>query len=487
MKITAKKAAAVSAVKADVLVVPVGSTPDASAGVLAGVDSALGGRVARLVERGDAKGRVGYATLLDAGDGVKAAHVLLVGVGDGDAGSWREAGMAAGSRARDVGARTAAVVTDEDDAALVAALAEGFAYGNYRFDRYRTAADASTPAATSLNVVGGPLSAADARRASAVAAAVAAARDLVNTPANDLTPTAMAARARELGERHAELSVKVLGVPELTRMKAGAMLSVARGSAEPPALIVMTYTPKGAAKGGDVLGLVGKGVTFDSGGISIKPSAGMEEMKMDMGGGAAVLEAMGAIAELGVKQRVVGVIGATENMPSGTATRPGDVVTAMNGATIEVVNTDAEGRLVLADALYYTATKAKATHLVDFATLTGAMVIALGEVYAGLWGSDDAFTARVRAAADDAGDLVWPMPLHRRYDPLIRSKVADLSNAAASRMAPGAVYAAQFLGQFTDDTPWCHVDVAGTAMVKGAGTGFGVGLCVALAESMAEG
>ena len=218
---------------------------------------------------------------------------------------------------------------------------------------------------------------------------------------------------------------------------------------------------------------MGKAVTFDTGGISIKPSGGMEEMKLDMAGGAAVLHGTALVAALGLPVEILAVVPATENMPSGHAVKPGDVLTALNGRTIEVINTDAEGRLILADGLAYAAREG-ATRLIDMATLTGAIVVALGEVYAGLFGSDDDWTALVRAAAEESGDLAWPMPLHERYRPLIESKVADLTNSSNKRQA-GAVYAAQFLREFTDGLPWCHLDIAGTGMVDGQGAGLGGG------------
>jgi leucyl aminopeptidase len=276
----------------------------------------------------------------------------------------------------------------------------------------------------------------------------------------------------------------VLDRARLEKLGAGALLGVAQGSAQPPKLIVLRYKPaKKPARKGEVLGLVGKAVTFDTGGISIKPASGMEEMKMDMGGGAAVLEATALVAALGLPVEILTVIAATENMPSGTAIKPGDVVTAMNGRTIEVTNTDAEGRLILADALTYAARQG-ATRLIDMATLTGAIVVALGEVYAGLFGSDEEWTALVREAADESGDLAWPMPMHERYAPLIESKTADLANTSNKRQA-GAVYAAQFLREFTDGLPWAHVDIAGTAMVGGKGNGFGVRLILAVADRLA--
>jgi leucyl aminopeptidase len=324
---------------------------------------------------------------------------------------------------------------------------------------------------------------ADLARADRVVEAVNAARDLVNTPANHLTPTGLADYARGLADGVQGLKVTVLDRARLEKMGAGAMLAVAQGSAQPPRMIVMRYTPGGRRGAGEVLGLVGKAVTFDTGGISIKPSSGMEEMKMDMGGGAAVIEGTGLVAALGLPVEVLTVVPSTENLPSGHAIKPGDVLTAMNGRTIEVINTDAEGRLILADGLTHAARQG-ATRMVDMATLTGAIVVALGEVYAGLFGSDRAWTDEVRAAADAVGELVWPMPMHERYKSLVASKVADLANSSNKRQA-GAVYAAQFLQEFTEGVPWCHIDVAGTAMVGGRGTGFGVRLIASLAERMA--
>jgi leucyl aminopeptidase len=290
--------------------------------------------------------------------------------------------------------------------------------------------------------------------------------------------------ARGLAEGVQGLKVTVLDRARLEKLGAGGLLAVSQGSAQPPRMIVMRYTPPAKGRAPEVLGLVGKAVTFDTGGISIKPSGGMEEMKMDMGGGAAAIEATALIARLGLPVEVIAVVPSTENMPSGTAIKPGDVVTAMNGTTIEILNTDAEGRLILADGLTYAARQG-ATRLVDFATLTGAIVVALGEVYAGLFGSDDAWTALVREASETSGDIAWPMPLHKRYAPLLDSKVADVANISNKRQA-GAVLAAEFLSRFTEDVPWAHVDIAGTGMVGGAGTGFGVRLALGVAERLAS-
>jgi leucyl aminopeptidase len=482
MQTTLKKSTDPLSVGADAIVVFV-AQPAIAAGSVAAADTALDGLVGACIADGEITGEVGEISVIHTGGLIGAPRLVVVGVGDDSIESWRAAGRAAGNRVRAIKARTVALATDDADGARLTALVEGVRYGAYQFDRYKTSG--AEPELAELRVYSVVVSPAQLRRATRLADAVSAARDLANTPANDLTPTALAARASELADQTAGLECDVLERKDLQRLGAGALLAVAQGSAEPPKMMVLRYTPTRRAVSGEVLGLVGKAVTFDTGGISIKPAGGMEEMKLDMAGGAAVVEAIGLIAQLALPIEVVAVVPATENMPSGTATRPGDVVRAMNGMTIEVINTDAEGRLILADALTYAATVAGATRLVDFATLTGAIVVALGEVYAGLFGSDDAWTAAVRTAGEASGDLCWPMPLHPRYAPLIKSKVADLANAAAKREA-GAVYAAQFLREFTDGRPWCHVDIAGTGMIGGGGTGFGVGLMLAVAEQLAR-
>ena len=481
MKTTLKKSTDPMTVVADAIVVFV-PQPAEPTGPAAAADAALEGLLAACVADGEITGETGQTTVIHTGGLIGAPRLIVAGVGAGTVDDWREAGRAAGRCAARLHATTLTAATGVADADHVTAAIVGIGDGAYRFDRYKSS---PAPALTDLRVYSPELAPAQLRRASAIADATAAARDLANTPANDLTPTALAARATALAERTTGLECTVLERKELVKLKAGGLLSVAQGSAEPPKLIVLHYRPARARAGGEVLGLVGKAVTFDTGGISIKPVGGMEEMKLDMAGGAAVVEAIGLIAQLALPVEVVAVVPATENMPSGTATRPGDVVRAMNGKTIEVINTDAEGRLILADALTYAVRIAGATRLIDMATLTGAIVVALGEVYAGLFGNDDTWTDLVRRAGEASGDLCWPMPLHPGYAPLIASKVADLSNAAAKRQA-GAVYAAQFLREFTDDTPWCHVDIAGTGMIDGAGTGFGVGLALAVAEDLAH-
>lgn len=484
MRSTVRKSADVASAKADLLVVCVPAAPKDLSGPAAEVDAALGGLVAAAVKDGEIDGKPGSATRFHAGDRLAATRVVVVGLGEGSTENWRSAGAAAAGVCGRVATRSVAVVPPpEATAAHLGAFIEGFGTGSYRFDRFRTTDDDRKATPGRMAVHSAAVRAADVRRADRIVAAVNGARDLSNTPSNHLTPTMLAERAKALADTTPGLTCTVLGRARLEKLGMGALLGVAQGSQEPPKLIVLRYRPAQIARPGEVLGLVGKAVTFDTGGISIKPSGGMEEMKMDMGGGAAVLEGAALIAALGLPVELLAVIPATENMPSGTAIKPGDVITAMNGRTIEVINTDAEGRLILADGLAYAAREG-ATRIVDFATLTGAIVVALGEVYAGLFGSDDAWTALVREAGEQSGDLAWPMPLHERYAPLIKSAVADLANASNKRQA-GAVYAAQFLREFTDGLPWCHVDIAGTGMVGGKGTGFGVRMILAVAERMA--
>jgi leucyl aminopeptidase len=326
-------------------------------------------------------------------------------------------------------------------------------------------------------------------RQTTIARHVDAARDLSNRPPNDLTPPALAAHAQSLAG--GSLTVTSYGRDWIEEQGMGAFAAVARSSAEDPQLIVMRYEPPAAAA--DVtVGLVGKAITFDSGGISLKPPLRMQDMKGDMAGGAAVISATAAIAELGLPVRVLTVVAATENLQGGNAFRPGDILRASNGKTIEIINTDAEGRLVLADALHY-ARSGGATHVIDFATLTGAMSIALGDLYAGWFANDDEWAARIDDAAAVSGDLAWRFPLHPRYRRYIDSDFADMKNGSELREG-GAVLAAEFLREFSGDGPWAHFDIAGPAYIKRrrpdyaldqGGTGYGVRLIVELAASFA--
>ena len=483
MRSSVRKSTDVLSAKADLLVVCVSSPPVPLTGAAADVNEALGGLVGQAAADGEVDGSPGSVTRFHAGSPFAAPRVAVVGIGDGSPEDWRAAGKAAAEIAGRVATRRIALVPPPGTGAVeAAAFIEGLGVAAYRFDRFSTKDDAK-PAPERLMIHTPTLRSADVQRADRVVAAVNGARDLANTPANHLTPSMLADYAKALAADIPNLKCTVLDRAKLEKLGAGALLAVARGSDEPPRMIVLRYTPADPTRPGEVLGLVGKAVTFDTGGISIKPANGMEEMKMDMGGGAAVIEATALIAALGLPVEVIAVVPSTENMPSGHAVKPGDVVTALNGRTVEVINTDAEGRMILADALTHAAREG-ATRMIDMATLTGAIVVALGEVYAGLFGSDDAWTELVREAGEESGDLAWPMPMHERYAPLIKSKVADLANSSSKRQA-GAVYAAQFLREFTDGLPWCHVDIAGTGMVGGAGTGFGVRLALAVAERLA--
>jgi leucyl aminopeptidase len=363
----------------------------------------------------------------------------------------------------------------------VAGLIEGTALDAYRFERFKTRSGGRAPL-DSLIVSAHHDVAAAARRAEIAVRAQNRARDLGNLPPNELTPAALAEHARERAEELG-MVVEIRDEEGIRAAGMGAFAAVAQGSAQPAQLIELRY------EGTDdpdapLLALIGKAVTFDSGGLSLKPPASMIDMKFDMCGGAAVIEAMAALAELRAPVRLLGIIGATENLPGGRAMKPGDIVTALDGTTIEVNNTDAEGRLVLADCLSH-ARRGGAARIVDVATLTGAMTVALGSAYAGLLSNDDDWAAAVETAGERAGELVWRLPLHERYAEMVRGRYADLTNRTERREAAG-ITAAEFLHHFAGDVPWAHLDIAGVAdnvprpyLDKGA-SGFGVRLLVEL-------
>jgi leucyl aminopeptidase len=428
---------------------------------------------------------------------------LVVGLGaqaDFSAERARVAASVASQRAREMATRTLCWVLPTGPTMapgtreIAAALVEGTLLSDYSFDTHKSApagADADAggpPKHLERLIVSGPdgLDAAVAEGA-LLGEAVNRARDLQNRPGNDLTPTALGEYAKALGRDLEGVSVQVEGRDGLAARGMGAFAAVAQGSYEEPALITITYDGPGAA--GPMLGFVGKAVTFDSGGISLKPGAKMAEMKFDMSGGAAVIEAVSAIARLRLPVRLVAVVGATENLPSGRAIKPGDIVTAANGKTIEVNNTDAEGRLVLADCLWH-AVGEGAERIVDLATLTGAVIIALGSTYAGLMSNDDEWAGRISTAGDRSGEIVWRLPLHEEYDELIKGSYGDLDNAPEGRKA-GTIVGGAFLSNFVGETPWAHLDIAGSAweldrayVGKGA-SGYGVRLLVELAKSYA--
>jgi leucyl aminopeptidase len=445
------------------------------------IDGILNG----LVAAGEAKAKPRHLAVVHAA----GKRWVLVGLGkrdELDAEKVRVAAATALGRARELGTkRLCWEVPHKVGSEIAGAIVEATLLTGYRFDRYK-----SKPSEDNGGLDGLLVSAHDdlsdvVAEAEIVARAVNAARSLQNTPANEMTPRHLADAARVLGELDG-VTVEVEDRAGLERLGMGSFACVAQASSEEPALITLRY--EGTDPSGPVLGLVGKAVTFDTGGISIKNANRMSDMKMDMSGGAAVLGAIEAIAELRLPIRVVAVVGATENMPAGNAVKPGDVVTAANGTTIEIINTDAEGRLVLADCLTH-AVNLGAERLVDIATLTGSIITALGHTHAGLFASDDDWATQVSAAGTATGETVWRLPLHPDYAKMLESDTADLMNVNEARKA-GSSVAAQFLERFSGDVPWAHLDIAGTAWGAGkpyaakGGSGWGVRLFVELARSL---
>ncbi|HZN15840.1 MAG TPA: leucyl aminopeptidase [Acidimicrobiales bacterium] len=421
-------------------------------------------------------GKAGQVLALAADDG---STVVAVGVGEPakvTVDSMRRAAAAllgaAGDATSIATTLLAAIPPSIDKKAAAQAIAEGMALAAYRFTTYKSEAD--RPSVETVTVVGGGQAALD--RGARVAEAVALARDLVNEPAGAMTPTRLAELATEIAEREG-LTINVLDEVAIENEGLGALRGVSLGSDEPPRLIELVYEPAGRSRG--TVALVGKGITFDSGGLSLKTADGMMTMKTDMAGGAAVLATMAALPALGIKTKVIGLIPTTENMPGGKAIKPGDVLKARNGKTIEVLNTDAEGRLVLADGLSL-AVEAKPDAIIDLATLTGAQVVALGRRIAGLMATNDSLLEQVEVAADKAGEPVWELPLPDIYRKDIDSEIADVKNIGRPGQA-GTLIAGLFLREFTGDVPWVHMDIAGPARsdeddayLRKGGTGFGV-------------
>jgi leucyl aminopeptidase len=430
-------------------------------------DAGLQSASADLLGSGELSGKPLETNLLHKPAGLKAKRLLLISGGSAKSFSAYDLRRLAGAAARTLksrGIRSFAFVAPTGIAGdqAVRAIVEGTHVGNFDPDYYRSdRKDQQIDVVTVVTSGDKTVLERAAAEAQIVGESQNFTRDLVNEPSNRMTPTILAERARKMC---AEVGLKceVYGADKIKELKMGAFWSVAQGSDEPPALIVMTYDPAGApAK--PVLGLVGKGITFDTGGISIKPADGMEKMKYDMAGGATMIGAMRAIALLKPKVKVIGIVCATENMPSGKAQKPGDVQIAMSGKSIEIINTDAEGRLVLADGLYY-ARQLGCTHLVDAATLTGAVVVALGYANAGVFANDDDMYARFNSATAKAGEKMWRMPLDDEYKEQIRSSIADIMNTGGRW--GGAITAAMFLKEFAEDTPWIHLDIAGTAWTE---------------------
>jgi leucyl aminopeptidase len=452
---------------------------------------ALDPRLSALVESGEVKGEAGATCVLHGERG----RIVAAGGGrrdqlDGD--SIRDA--AAGVARLGLGGTVAWLLDDGlglSAAEQARAVADGLVLGGYDAGAWKTDRPRRRVTDRLLLIGADDETLQLARRAERVAQWTNRARDLANRPPNDLTPERLAERAAEIAQSSGRLSYESFGRERIVDLGMGAFAAVAQGSHNDPRLIVLRYDPPDA-RDDLVLGLVGKAITFDTGGISLKTQDYMEDMKGDMSGGAAVIEGVGAVADLGIPLRVLAVVASTENMAGGGAYRPGDILTAMNGKTIEVINTDAEGRLVLADALCY-ARELGATHLIDMATLTGAMVLAMGDLYAGVYANDDGWRDRIVDAANTAGDHLWPLPLHRRYRRYVNSNFADLKNASILREGSPAL-AAEFLREFAGDGPWAHVDLAGPAFIRRSrgdylsqqgGTGYGVRLIAELAGRLA--
>ncbi len=480
-----------------------GTTDGHFGSVAARLDNHTSGAIRRAVELAGDKFKDGAVDLVCPA-GLEFDRLLVFGIeesADVQAFDVETLGGRIAVKLNSVGVKSADVVVEPlpgllaEDVDIAMALAIGARLRNYRFDKYRTAAD--DDGTRSKGVADLTFRLAEHESAehawnvtSAVAAGVEHGRDLVTEPANVLTPAAFADHCRKLGAE-VGLEVEILDRSDLEKLGMRALLGVAQGSVQEPFVVVMSW--RGGAEDEPPVALVGKGVCFDTGGISLKPSGGMEEMKWDMGGAAAVFGAMKAIAGRRAKANVVAVLGLVENMPSGAAQRPGDVVTAMSGTTIEVINTDAEGRLVLADALHYAKERFQPKVMIDVATLTGAVVVALGHERAGLFANDDRLGDQLVASGNAVGERVWRLPMGAGYAKHIKSEIADIKNTGHAREA-GATAGAVFLQRFVDDVPWAHIDIAGVAWskrdlplsAKGA-TGFGIRLLDRLVSDHYEG
>ncbi|CAJ0699824.1 Cytosol aminopeptidase [Ralstonia edaphis] len=452
------------------------------AGAAKALDVATKGLVARLVKLGDFEGKRGTSLLLHEVAGVGAARVLLVGLGKEADFTDRAYAEAVRTALRALAATKAASVTwtltehtarDKDTAWAVLTAVTLIREASYRFiERHPELKSKRDKNGTSLRKLVLAVPTADAKAASVAAARGTAiangmdlTRDLGNLPSNICTPTYLANTARQIAKDF-KLKVEVLGRKQIEALKMGAFLAVTKGSVEPPAFIVLRYDG-GPAKQAPVV-LVGKGITFDTGGISLKPGEGMDEMKYDMCGAASVLGTLRAVAEMGLKQNVIAVVPTCENMPSGVATKPGDVVTSMSGQTIEILNTDAEGRLILCDALTYVE-RFKPAVVIDVATLTGACIIALGHINTGMYARSDALADALVAAGKQSLDTAWRMPLDEEYQEQLKSNFADMGNIGGR--PAGSVTAACFLARFTEKYDWAHLDIAGTAWKSGAAKG----------------
>lgn len=433
------------------------------------MDKLAGGLLGKLAKSGELTGKMLEFTLVHAPAGLKAARLLLVGAGKKEQFNSATLRKIAGAALRYLKARSVkilALLVREGDATeeSAQAMVEGALTADFESDKYKTD-KRNHKKIESVAIAGYSESERGAGEKGLAKGRIIAdsqnfARDLINEPSNKMTPAILAQKAEAMAKA-AGLSVEILDEKRIAELKMGALLSVAQGSVEPPRMMIITYNPPTAKPGAPVIGLIGKAVTFDTGGISIKPADGMEKMKYDMAGGATMIGVMRALAALKPAVKVICVVPSTENMPGGRAQKPGDIQTAMSGKTIEVLNTDAEGRLILADGVHY-AKQLGATHLIDAATLTGAVVVALAGVNVGVFGSDQAFTDKLLASAKAAGEKMWQLPMDDEYREFIKGTVADIQNISSGKGA-GATIGAMFIKEFTGDSPWIHLDIAGTA------------------------
>jgi len=488
----------IAQIEADATVVNLFEGVEQLGGATAAVDKALDGAISSLIGRGEIKGNFGEVSIVHTFGKLPARIVAVAGLGKRQDFNVDKIRGVAGEFCRSLrklNCRKIATILhgagigDIELEASAEAIVEGALLGLYSFNKYKKPeyADVEEMLIVVREEDRIPILEPAVHKGKAIAEATKLARDMVNEPANYMTPTRMAEAAREIATKY-NLEFKVLDSKDMEAMGMEALLGVAKGSSQPPQLITLSY--KGAERSEKALGFLGKGITFDSGGISIKPSEGMGEMKDDMAGAAAVMAALGAIAKLKPQINVTAIIPATENLPSGTALKPGDVLKAMNGKTIEVISTDAEGRLILADALSY-AQRLGLSPLIDLATLTGACRIALGTLYSGLFSNDQDLADKVLKAAERTGERIWQMPMPEEYKEQNKSEIANVKNTG--NRYGGAITAALFLAEFVDNTPWAHLDIAGTASsnkesgytVKGA-TGVGVRTLVELALNAAK-
>jgi leucyl aminopeptidase len=467
VKITYQRGSA-DQIEADALItfVPARKADDALTGGAAALDAALGGELSKLIADNEFAGKVGGTLSVATLGRTSARRVILAGLGDEaklNEEAIRRATGTAVVAAREAGARRVALDLPKSDTDTLTQVAEAADMATYRFEKYFGRDHAASKKPIDELVVAGDLDEAAGQDAisvgQTVAAAVALARDLVNEPGSVINPTAITETARKIADEQG-FEFEVLGPEEMDAQGMGAIRAVGKGSVVPPQLIRLTYRPESPGAGSRVIGLVGKCITFDTGGYSIKPYEGMLDMKTDMSGGAAVLGVMTALKAIGCPHTVHGVICAAENMISGEAFRPGDILTASNGVTIEVLSTDAEGRLVLADGLVYTA-KQGAQEMVDIATLTGAAVVALGENSTALFSNNDELAGKLEAAAGQAGEHVWRMPLTEFHEEKIKGEIGDIKNTGGR--GGGAITAALFLQHFSEGLPWAHLDIAGSA------------------------